>query len=63
MTEENVAAVRALLRALQIDVAEDRLPALAAAYFDIIAQSISIREETTPTPDPAPYDAAWEVPA
>lgn len=60
-TEEKEAAVRILLRALQIEIAEDRIPALTTTYFTTIAQSRQIRGEQTPTPPASTYDAAWDT--
>lgn len=59
-TEEQEAAVRILLRALQIEIPEDRISALTVAYFTAMAQAQQLRGDVTRTPSASAFDAAWD---
>lgn len=58
-TEENQTAVRLVLKALRIEMAEERIPALAESYAQVIAQSHQLRESNTPVPTAPHFDASW----
>lgn len=53
------ATVRELARALGLSIPEDRLEQLATAWEQALAEADSVRQEPTPFPATASYDAAW----
>lgn len=57
-TEETV---KQILAGLGIEVPEERVAPLAKAYEATLAQSASIRPDTTTAPAPSPFDPSWET--
>lgn len=55
-TEETV---KQILVALEIEVPDERLAQLAKAYEAALAQSASMRSNSTPVPVPTVFDPSW----
>lgn len=51
--------VREQANALGIEIADDRLDQLAAAWEEALAEAESIRQESNPRPKPGAFDASW----
>ena len=51
--------VREQANALGIEIADERLDQLAAAWEEVLAEAESIRQEANAWPTPSVFDASW----
>lgn len=51
--------VREVAQALGLSIADDRLEELAHAWEQALSEAELVREEVTPMPTAAPFDASW----
>lgn len=56
---DSKSTVKALAKALNLSIPDDRLEQVALAWEQALAETDSVRQSPTPMPSTAAYDAAW----
>ena len=53
--------IREVANQLGIEIADDRIEAVAANYEASLQEADAVRVEVTPMPAPSAFDAGWEL--